>query len=39
MKLYTIKWTQSYLNWQPTELPITDFTEALKVINIIRSKL
>jgi len=38
MKLYTIKWTQPYLNWQPIELPITNFTEALKIINMIRNK-
>jgi hypothetical protein len=35
---YTIQWQQSYYNWEPAELPITDFTEALTVINMIRNK-
>ena len=39
MILYTIKWSQSYHNWEPVELPISNFTEALEVINMIRNKL
>jgi len=35
---YTICWQQSYHNWEPIELPITDFTQALAVINMIRNK-
>jgi hypothetical protein len=38
MILYTIKWAQHYSNWEPIELPITDFTQALEVINMIRTK-
>jgi hypothetical protein len=36
---YSIKWRQKYNNWEPIEFPITDFAEALAVINSIRSKL
>jgi len=36
---YTIRWQQSYHNWIPVELPITDFTQALEIINMIRNKL
>lgn len=36
---YTIRWQQIYHNWQPIELPITNFTEALAVISMIRNKL
>jgi len=39
MMVYTIKWTQPYRNWEPVEFPITNFTEALAVINLIKSKL
>ena len=35
---YTIRWQQSYYNWEPIELPICNFIEALEVINMIRSK-
>ena len=35
---YRIKWFQTYNNWEPVELPITDFTQAMDVINAIRSK-
>jgi hypothetical protein len=35
---YTIKWQQSYYNWEPFELPITDFTEAMSVIRMIKEK-
>jgi len=35
---YTIKWQQSYHNWEPFELPIIDFTEAMAVINMIKEK-
>ena len=35
---YTIKWRQSYHNWQPVEIPITDFTEAMAIINMIKEK-
>jgi len=36
---YTIRWQQSYHNWQPIEFLITDFTQALAVINMIKNKL
>jgi hypothetical protein len=36
MMLYHIKWTQSYVNWQPWELPISDFTQAMAVIQRIK---
>jgi hypothetical protein len=36
---YTIRWQQSYHNWQPIELPITDLKEAMAIINMIRNKL
>jgi hypothetical protein len=36
---YTIKWSQTYHNWEVVDPPINDFTEALAVINMIRSKL
>ena len=39
MILYTIKWNQLYHNWEPLELPITDFTEAMNVINTIKNKV
>jgi len=35
---YTIRWQQIYHNWQPFELSITDFTEAMEVINMIKEK-
>ena len=35
---YTIRWQQFYYNWEPIEFPITDFTEAIAIINMIRSK-
>jgi len=37
--MYSIKWRQAYHNWEPIELPITNFTEAMAIINAIRSKL
>jgi hypothetical protein len=39
MIYYSIKWTQPYTNWQPVELPITDFTQALAVIQKIKARL
>jgi len=36
---YTIRWQQIYHNWEPIELPICNFTEALEVINAIKDKL
>jgi hypothetical protein len=36
MILHSIKWTQQYTNWEPFELPITDFTQALAVIQKIK---
>jgi hypothetical protein len=36
---YSIKWRQTYNNWEPIDFPITNFAEALAVINLIRSKL
>jgi hypothetical protein len=33
---YTIRWQQYYHNWQPIELPITNFTEALAIIKMIK---
>jgi len=36
---YTIKWSHAYHNWEVVEPPITDFTEAMSIINMIRSKL
>lgn len=39
MILYSIRWTQPYTNWQPVELPITDFTEAMAVIQQIKAGL
>ena len=35
---YTIRWQQSYHNWESIELPITDFTQAIAVINMIKEK-
>lgn len=36
--LYSIHWQQSYHNWEPIEFPITNFAEALAVINMIKEK-
>jgi len=36
---YKIRWSQIYNNWEVVETPITNFTEALEVINMIRNKL
>ena len=38
MTLYTIHWTQSYSNWEPFELPITDFSQAREALARIMSK-
>ena len=36
---YKIRWSQLYNNWEVIEPPITDFTQAMAVINMIRNKL
>jgi hypothetical protein len=36
MILYSIKWKQQYTNWEPIELPIVDFSQALAVIERIK---
>ena len=38
MRLYTIRWTQHYRGWEPVEFPITDFTQARKVLAGIMQK-
>jgi hypothetical protein len=38
MTLYTIRWTQSYPDWTPLELPITDLSLARKVLADIMQK-
>ena len=36
--VWIISWNQSYTNWVPIELPITDFSQAREVIARIMSK-
>jgi len=36
--VWTISWTQNYLNWEPFELPITNFAQAREVIARIMAK-
>jgi len=38
MTLYTVRWTQPYTTWEPLEFPITDFTEARKVLAKVMAK-
>jgi hypothetical protein len=35
--VWTISWTQNYPNWEPIELPITDFAQAQEVLARIMS--
>lgn len=35
MHLYTVQWTQSYLNWVPAEIEITDLSDANAVLERI----
>jgi hypothetical protein len=35
--VWTISWTQTYTNWVPFELPITNFSQAQEVIARIMS--
>jgi hypothetical protein len=36
--VWTISWTQNYLNWVPIELPITDFSQAKELLARIMAK-
>ena len=38
MTLYTVRWTQSYPDWTPLELPITDLSLARAVLAGIMQK-
>ena len=37
MTVYTIRWRQTYVDWQPWELPITDLSAAQAVIKRIQA--
>ena len=38
MTLYTIRWTQPYIMWEPLEFPIRDLTLAREVLARIMAK-
>jgi len=35
--VWILRWSQPYTNWQPVELPITDFSQAREVLARIMS--